>query len=71
MKNVELKVDGNTLIIKVDLNQEHGYSQSGKSVVIATTGGNWPIFRKNQEYIGERLNVNVTRSLRENESCGP
>jgi len=28
------------LIIRIDLNQELGVSSSGKSVIIATTGGN-------------------------------
>ena len=40
MYNVEFEVEGDQLIIRIDLNQELGVSSSGKSVIIATTGGN-------------------------------
>jgi hypothetical protein len=40
MYNVEFVVEGVQLIIRIDLNQELGVSSSGKSVIIATTGGN-------------------------------
>ncbi|GCE27369.1 hypothetical protein KDA_28530 [Dictyobacter alpinus] len=40
MKNIELKLDGNKLIIEVDLEQEYGPSSSGKSITIASTEGN-------------------------------
>jgi len=40
MKNVALKVVGTKLTIEVDLAKTFGDSKSGKSVVIATTGGN-------------------------------
>ncbi|GCE05819.1 hypothetical protein [Dictyobacter aurantiacus] len=40
MKNVDLKVEGNKLIIAVDLGQEYGLSSSGKSITIASTEGN-------------------------------
>lgn len=40
MKNVEFKVEDNTLVIKVDLKQEFGLSSSGKSMTIASTEGN-------------------------------
>jgi len=40
MKNVELKVEGDILTIRVDLTKEFGPSSSGKTVVIATTEGN-------------------------------
>jgi hypothetical protein len=40
MKNVEYKVDGNKLIITIDLTKEFGDSKSGKSVTIASTEGN-------------------------------
>ena len=40
MYNVEFEVEGDHLIIRVDLSQELGESSSGKSVIIATTGGN-------------------------------
>jgi hypothetical protein len=40
MYNVEFEVEGDQLIIRVDLSRELGESSSGKSVIIATTGGN-------------------------------
>lgn len=39
-KNVEAEVEGDELIIKVDLTKTYGMSSSGKSLVIATTEGN-------------------------------
>jgi hypothetical protein len=43
MKNVTVTVEHETLIIKVDLTKELGPSASGKSVIIATTGGNMDV----------------------------
>ncbi len=40
MQNVTFEVQGDQLMIVVDLSQEVGESASGKSVIIATTGGN-------------------------------
>lgn len=40
MKNIELKIEGNKLIIEVDLEKEYGPSSSGKSLTIASTEGN-------------------------------
>jgi len=40
MKNVEMKIDGNILTIKVDLTKEFGPSASGKTIIVASTEGN-------------------------------
>lgn len=40
MKNIQMNVEGNKLVIVVDLDQEFGLSSSGKSVTIASTEGN-------------------------------
>ena len=40
MKNVEMKIEGNILTIKVDLSKEFGPSASGKTTIIASTEGN-------------------------------
>lgn len=40
MKNVLLDVKNNVLTITVDLTKNFGRSKSGKSEIIATTGGN-------------------------------
>jgi hypothetical protein len=49
-----MKVDGDTLFIKVDLSARLGKSSSGKSIQVATTGGNQPIGDK-----GIKVGVNV------------
>ena len=43
MKNVELSVEGNILTITVDLTKEFGPSSSGKTIIIASTEGNFPL----------------------------
>lgn len=55
MKNVELKLEGDTLIIKVDLTKTYGPSSSGKSIVIGTTEGNQSVPGREDVKIG--LNV--------------
>ena len=55
MKNVEMKLDGNILTIKVDVTKEFGPSASGKTIIIATTEGNISIPDKDEIKIG--LNV--------------
>ena len=40
MQNVTFEVQGERLVIVVDLAQESGVSASGKSIIIGTTGGN-------------------------------
>lgn len=39
-QNVAVEVKGTTLVISVDLAQTFGLSGSGKSIIIACTGGN-------------------------------
>lgn len=55
MKNVEMQVQGNLLIIQVDLSQSFGLSGSGKSVTIATTAGNVSVPGREEVKIG--LNI--------------
>ncbi len=55
MKNVEIKVEGNKLIIVVDLTQEFGLSSSGKSMTIASTEGNVSVPGREEVKIG--LNI--------------
>ena len=43
MKNIEMKVEGNKLMITVDLSQRYGKSSSGKSIIIASSEGNQAI----------------------------
>ena len=55
MKNVEMKMEDNILIIKVDLTKEFGPSASGKTIIIASTEGNISIPDREKIKIG--LNV--------------
>jgi hypothetical protein len=55
MKNVEMKVEGNILTVKVDLTKEFGPSSSGKTIIIASTEGNVAIEGHEEAKIG--LNV--------------
>lgn len=57
MKNVDMKVEGDTLIIKVDLTKEFGPSSSGKTIIVASSEGNQTIEYKD----GYKLGLNVYR----------
>jgi hypothetical protein len=56
MKNFEMTVEGDTLIIKVDLSKDFGPSKSGKTVIVASTEGNAPVLGRR-----ERMGLNVYR----------
>lgn len=55
MKNCEMKLDGNILMITVDISKEFDKSSSGKSIIIGSTEGNVSIPDKEDIKIG--LNV--------------
>jgi len=57
MKNVDLKLEGNILTIKVDISKEFGPSTSGKTTIIASTEGNKAVPGKEDVKVG----VNVYR----------
>jgi hypothetical protein len=59
MKNVQLEVRGQQLIITVDLTQNQGPSASGKTEIIATTGGNVAVPGREEIKLG--LNVYTQR----------
>ena len=56
MKNVEMTVSGNILMIKVDLTKEFGPSASGKTIIIASTEGNITVPERE-----EKVGLNVYR----------
>jgi hypothetical protein len=43
LQNVDIKVEGQKLIITVDLTKELGPSASKKTTIIATTGGSYSV----------------------------
>ena len=56
MKNVDIKVEGQILTIKVDLSKEFGPSASGKTIIIASTEGNISVPDRD-----EKIGLNVYR----------
>lgn len=40
MQNIKMTQEGDILTIRIDVSERHGKSASGKSVTIASTGGN-------------------------------
>jgi hypothetical protein len=52
MKNIDMKVEGNILTIKVDITKDYGISASGKNKIIASTEGNVSIPEKEEIKIG-------------------
>jgi len=56
MKNVEMLVEGEILIIKVDLKKDHGQSKSGKTIIVASTEGNANVPGRK-----EKIGLNVYR----------
>ena len=50
-----MSVDGNTLVIKVDLAKEFGPSSSGKTIIIATTEGNQSV----PDHEGVKIGLNI------------
>ncbi len=55
MKNVDMKLEGDILTVKVDIKKEFGPSASGKTIIIASTEGNIPVPDRDEIKIG--LNV--------------
>ena len=56
MKNVDMTVEGDTLIIKVNLSKDFGPSKSGKTIMVASTEGNVSVPDRN-----EKIGLNVYR----------
>ena len=57
VKNIETVIDGNKLVITVDLSKSFGPSKSGKTIIIASSEGNKPI----KDGDGAVLGLNVYR----------
>ena len=57
MKNVQIEVKGKKMVITVDLSQNQGPSASGKTEIIATTGGNARIASNGNGEVFGGLNV--------------
>jgi hypothetical protein len=60
MTNIEQKIEGNTLILRIDLSKRNGRSKSGKTTIIASTGGNVPILAPDGSRVFLGVNAYVT-----------
>jgi len=56
MKNIEMSIEKETLIIKVDLSKNFGKSKSGKTIIVASTEGNVSVPERN-----EKIGLNIYR----------
>lgn len=56
MKNVNMEVKDQTLIITVDLSKSFGSSKSGKTIIVASTEGNATVPERD-----EKVGLNIYR----------
>ena len=52
MKNIETKVEGEILTIRINLAEDFGTSRTGKTRIIASTEGNKPVEGKPGIFVG-------------------
>jgi len=62
MQNVQIETKGNQIVITVDASKTVGPSRSGKTTIIATTGGNQKVQTPDGEIV-IGVNVYKARSL--------
>ncbi|HLG42681.1 MAG TPA: hypothetical protein VI643_04890 [Planctomycetota bacterium] len=43
MQNIQMRRDGDKLIVEIDLSKDFGPSASGKTLIVASTRGNAPV----------------------------
>jgi len=66
MQNIDFELQGNNLVITIDLTRELGESASGKSIIIATTGGNVSV----PGYEDVKVGLNVYRPQQQENRAG-
>jgi len=64
VKNFRFEIQNNELIIRVRLDQEHGVSKSGRSVIVSSSEGNLRLFDQNG-FRPEIINMTVTKRASE------
>ena len=52
MKNIEMKIEGDILTIRINLAENFGASRTGKTRIIASTEGNKPVEGKPGIFVG-------------------
>jgi hypothetical protein len=66
MQNVLFAVEGRLLVMTVDLDQELGSSSSGKSIIIASTGGDVSV----PGFEGVKVGLNIYRPVQDGRRNG-
>ncbi|NUQ34321.1 MAG: hypothetical protein HUU29_05215 [Planctomycetaceae bacterium] len=56
MKNIEMSVEGESLVLKIDLSKSFGPSSSGKTIIVASSEGNVTVPGRS-----EKIGLNVYR----------
>lgn len=64
--NVSMRVDGSLLVIQIDLSRSLGPSSSGKSEIVASTGGNVSV----PGYEEVKVGLNVYRPRKQHDDNG-
>jgi hypothetical protein len=69
MQNIDIKItEDDILVLKVNLRQAIGRTNSRRNMTIGTTGGNVPLWTGDAPHpSGAKINVNVFRPLTEEE----
>ncbi len=57
MQNIQMRREGDKLVIEIDLSKDFGPSASGKTLIVASTRGNAPV----PEAEGTMIGVNCFR----------
>lgn len=57
MRNIEMKVNGNKLVVEIDLSKGFGPSKSGKTVIVASTDG--PVGIPAEQFGKIKIGINV------------
>lgn len=68
MQNIEVTVEDNILHLKIDLGEEHGFTEALRSVRIGSTEGNIQLWVDGKPHPNNvRVNCNVFRGLTDEE----
>jgi len=64
MENIEMTLDGEVLVLRVDLSKDQHCTTRNRSMRIASTEGNLPIWQDGRPHPKQiRVNLNVWRPL--------
>jgi hypothetical protein len=64
MENFKFLIKDNLLSITIDLAHDCGFSKSGRSRIVSTTGGNLRLFDENG-FRSEKINMTISKEIPE------